>query len=60
MGLVKITATARDVRPIYLCACLNLEQCLLKPANAAKHLWRQAGLSAKQVNKVFVAKPDPA
>ena len=60
MGLVKIPTTARDVRPIYLCACLNLEQYFLKPANTAKHFWRQAGLPPEQVNKVFVAKADLA
>jgi len=60
MGLVKIPATARDIRPVYLCACLNLAQYLLKPANTAKHFWRQTGWSPEQVNKVFVAKPEPA
>ena len=60
MGLIKIPATTRYVRPVYLCACLNLEQYLLKPANAAKHFWQQTGLSSEEVNKVFVAKPQPA
>ena len=60
MGLIKIPATTRDVRPVYLGACLNLEQYLLKSADPAKHLWRQANLSPEQVNKVFVAKADLA
>ncbi len=60
MGLIKIPATARDVRPVYLYACLNLEQHLLKPANTAKQLWGKTGLSPEQVSKVFVAKPNPA
>jgi len=60
MGLIKIPATTRDVRPVYLCAGLNLEQYFLEPANPAKHLWRQASLSPEQVNKVFVAQPNPA
>ena len=58
MGLIKIPATTRNVRPVYLCACLNLEQYLLKTANPAKDLWRQTGLSSEYVNEVFVAKPD--
>ena len=60
MGLIKIPATARDVRPVDLCACLNLEQYFLKPANPAKQLWRQASLPPEQINKVFVAKPNSA
>jgi hypothetical protein len=58
MGLIKIPATTSDVRPVDLCACLNLEQHLLKPANPAKQLWRQAGLSPEEINKMFVAKPN--
>ena len=60
MGLIKIPATACDVRPVDLCACLNLEQRLLKPANPAKQLWRQAGLPPEQIDKMFVAKPNSA
>ena len=60
MGLIKIPATACDVRPVDRCARLNLEQHLLKPANPAKQLWRQASLSPEQINKMFVAKPNSA
>src|SRR4029077_19148961 len=58
MGLIKIPATACDVRPVDLCACLNLEQHLLKPTNPAKQLGRQASLPPEQINKMFVAKPN--
>jgi len=58
--LIEIPTTARDVGPVYFGASLNLEQYFLKPANPAKQLWRQAGLSPEEVNKVFVAKPNSA
>jgi hypothetical protein len=60
MGLIKIPATACDVCSVDLCACLNLEQHFLKPANPAKQLWREASLSSEQINKMFVAKPNSA
>ena len=47
--LIEIPTTARDVGPVYFGASLNLEQYFLKPANPAKQLWRQAGLSPEEV-----------